>query len=188
MPWGDYGNILFRGFLNVMDKQFHDLEVPEMERTGPFIPNIYIANTRDLVIADEIKRDMERGNITGAERFKPIKIKKIVNIDWQKWDSSSANPGFFPKSGEPEDYILRGKNDDILLGKTKAYWNPIIIEQKVLQIISDKKDKVHFSHLKIQKEITHDIVVSLPHIIVSENLKDILSKNSEDSIRFIEIS
>lgn len=76
MPWGDYGNTLFRGFLNVMDKNFHDLETPELERTGPYIPEIYIANTRDLVISNRVKNLFEVYGITGIESYREIKKKK----------------------------------------------------------------------------------------------------------------
>ena len=83
MPWGNYDNTLFRSFLNVMDKNFHDLETPELERTGPYIPEIYIANTKDLIISNRVKNLFEVYGITDIESYREIKKKKIVRLDWK---------------------------------------------------------------------------------------------------------
>lgn len=188
MPWGDYGNILFRGLLNVMDKNFHDLEIPEVERTGPFVPDIYIANTRDLVITDHLKKIVEKANLSGIKRYKEIKKKKIVNIDWQQWDLAHSDPKHYPKSGEPEDYILKGKHDETLIDDIPKLWNPIVIEKKILKVISNDKDNVNFSHLAIDGNVEYDIVCSLPRIVVSERFKSIMDQYKVDSIRYVEIS
>ena len=101
MPWGDYGNILFRGFLNVMDEEFHDLVTPELERTGPYVPDIYIANTRDLVIRDEVKIILEECGVTGIESYREIKKKKIVRLDWENSIfGKSSILSFFRKAGK----------------------------------------------------------------------------------------
>ena len=41
MPWGDYGNTLFEGRLLVMDENYQITEVHKIERTAPYIPEIY---------------------------------------------------------------------------------------------------------------------------------------------------
>lgn len=187
MPWGDYGNILFRGFLNVMDEEFHDLVTPELERTGPYVPDIYIANTRDLVIRDEVKIILEECGVTGIESYREIKKKKIVRLDWENWDQSLESPQYYPSSGKPENYIIRGIHDEFLAESLPKFWNPKIAEQRVLKVVSKEKDWENFSHLKLCVEPSFDIVCSLPRIIVSERLKGILEVNDIHSVSFIPI-
>ena len=50
MPWGDYGAMLFSGLLKVLDEHYDDLEIPEIERAGPYFPDIYIANSQRVKI------------------------------------------------------------------------------------------------------------------------------------------
>lgn len=188
MPWGDYGNVLFRGFLNVMDKNYNDLDIPEIERTGPYIPDIYITNTRDLVISNKVKELFDEAQIKGVDFYKPIKLKKIVKLDWNKWDLNSSDPEFIPSSGKPEDYIIKGKDNDDLKKEIPLLWNPILKEEKVLKVISEKRDLENFSHLEMSEKVNVDILCSLPRIIVSEKLKNILEDNKIESLRFIKIN
>lgn len=187
MPWGDYGNTLFRGFLNVMDKEFHDLVTPELERTGPYVPDMYIANTRDLVIKDKVRNIFEDCNITGIKSYRGINKKKIVRLNWEDWDQSLENPQYYPPSGNPENYIIKGKHDESIAKSLPEFWNPQIAEQRVLKVVSKEKDWENFSHLKLCVEPCFDIVCSLPRIIVSERLKGILEANDICSVNFIPI-
>ena len=50
MPWGDYGDTLFSGLLKVLDEHYDDLEIPEIERAGPYFPDIYMANSQRVKI------------------------------------------------------------------------------------------------------------------------------------------
>ena len=38
--------------------------------------------------------------------FLPVNKTRIVELHWHEWDLSTDHPREFPKSGEPEDYIL----------------------------------------------------------------------------------
>ena len=60
-------------------------------------------------------------------------------------------------------------------------------EEKILKVVSEKRDLENFSHLQISANITDDILCSLPRIIISEKLKNILEQNKIDSVKFISI-
>ena len=190
MPWGDYGDILFKGFLNVMDEDFNDLDVPEVERAGPFIPDIYIANSLDIVVKDKIREALEHDGISGITEFRKTKLKKIVHIDWENWDENS-NPKFYPKSGEPADYITRGKNDEGLFGLIPILWNLKMVKKNRLNKLSTKPDYVNYSHLQLESNLLEHEDIFTPenmlHTIVSEKFKNLMEKNSIESVRFIEL-
>lgn len=188
MPWGDYGDTLFKGFLNVMDKNYNDLEIPTIERTGPYIPEIYIANSTDLVITEKVKKILEDEKISGIIEYKKIKIKKIVNIDWQKWDINKEVE-FYPKSGEPEDYILKGKNDDSLVDKFPNLSNVKTLKKGKLYKVNDKPDYINYLHLEIREKIDEDIfsIENMWFLIVSEKFKNILEMNNINDLKFIEL-
>jgi hypothetical protein len=188
MPWGDYGNTLFRGFLNVMDKNYNDLEIPTIERTGPFVPEIYIANSRDLVVSEKVRKIFEENKITGILNYKKIEVKKIVNIDWQKWDKNK-DPEFFPKNDEPENYIIKGKHDENLVKSIPSLSNPIIVKKGKLNIISDKLDSINFTDLDIKDKIEEDIFTptNMLYLIVSEKFKNQLETNDINDLQFIEL-
>ena len=65
MPWGDYGAMLFSGLLKVLDEHYDDLEISEIERAGPYFPDIYMANSQRV-----------------KNRFSLM--KKAVLIEWRK--------------------------------------------------------------------------------------------------------
>ena len=109
MPWGDYGNTLFEGLLNPMDDDYNLVDIHKIERTAPYIPEIYCANSTNIVISQEVRNLFEKKNITGIEKYHDTEIIKLVNIDWQSWDFNSEDPKFYPETGEPIDYIEDGK-------------------------------------------------------------------------------
>ncbi|MCV9933865.1 hypothetical protein OIU80_16400 [Flavobacterium sp. LS1R47] len=187
MPWGDYGNTLFRGFLNVMDDNYNDLEIPTIERTGPYVPDIYTVNSVNIIVSEKVKKIFKENAITGIIGYKEIKIKKIVNIDWEKWEKNK-DPEFYPKSGEPEDYIFKGKNDITLLQKIPQLWSLNIIEKYSLYKMSNKVT-VPLNELELRDKIDVDIFfpVNMLYIIVSENFKNVLELNDIDDLQFIEL-
>jgi hypothetical protein len=188
MPWGDYGDILFSGLLTVMDADFNTLKYPELERTGPYIPEIYIANSRNIVVTDTIKQIIEQNDISGITEFRHIVKKKIVNIDWRSWNKSEA-PLFIPKSNEPEDYILKGENSLDLFDSMPDIWELKIVKDYNVTKISDKIDRVNYSHLLLETKPLFDIFTpqNVLIIIVSEKLKNIFETNNIDTLRYIKL-
>ncbi len=106
MPWGDYGEILLSGISGKNENG-----QVAIERTGPFIPHIFISGLWDLTVSNTTKILLESSNLTGFS-FESIIKKKIVEIPWEKWSFSSDDPGFYPNTGEPEGYIVDGKHSE----------------------------------------------------------------------------
>lgn len=82
MPWGDYGDILFSGHLRVLDEHYDDLEIPEIERAGPYFLDIYMANICNIIVTDRIKTLLESSDISGITGYRRAIVKKMVDIDW----------------------------------------------------------------------------------------------------------
>ena len=76
MPWGDYGNTLFEGLLSVMDENYQITEVHKIERTAPYIPEIYTTISNYIVVREdiaEVKYDLfQCGSIIASEKFKNL--------------------------------------------------------------------------------------------------------------------
>ncbi len=117
MPWGDYGNTLYVGYAYPDDIDENTIYV---ERTGPFVPPIYEWASM-LLVSETTKEKMESSDINGVKFVKTI-FKKIVNIDWTKWDLEAENPKFYPAGGEPENYILTRKHNATIADQMEAIW------------------------------------------------------------------
>jgi len=116
MPWGDYGSLLLSGMSNLNENNEKIIE-----RTGPYLPPIYISGLWDLIVSDEVKSQLDISGLTGFELQK-IKKGKIVDISWHKWRFESDDPEFYPKSGEPEDYIFEGEHSNMASDAVGNLW------------------------------------------------------------------
>lgn len=182
MPWGDYGNILSYGLLTVMDDNYNDIDIHQIERVGICIPKIYCANSTNLVISEDIANSITRNNITGIEKYHKTEFKKIVNLDWQFWDMKAKDPEIYPKSGEPIDYIEEGENDKKLITQIhKKYFSLKIKESCELEEIDN--------NLYLIGNPEYDIFIPLNmyFIIVSKRFKEIIESEKVDTLKFIEI-
>lgn len=81
MPWGDYGNTLFEGSLSVMDENYQITEVHKIERTAPYIPEIYTTISNYIVVREDIKDLLLNNDIKGIEKVHPTEFTKLVDID-----------------------------------------------------------------------------------------------------------
>ena len=76
IPWGDYGDMLFSGLLRVLDEHYDDLEIPEIERAGPYFPDIYMANTCNIIVTDRVKTLLESSGLSGITGYRRAIVKK----------------------------------------------------------------------------------------------------------------
>ncbi len=120
--WGDYGGILAHG----MAERNSDGQL-ELERTGPFIPPISFPGFT-IVVTDGFKQKLEHSRLKGLS-FRPAVKKRIVHLDWEKWDWKAADPVEYPDSGEPEDYILETPHSSEVAEKLGVLWE-LAIEQQ----------------------------------------------------------
>jgi hypothetical protein len=117
-PWGDYGEILYYGLAEDTEEGLY------IERVGEFAPHIY-ESCGKLLVADETKIKLENSGLKGFS-FCKATIKKAVNLDWTSWDKNAESPAVYPKGGEPENYILKGKRDPLLAQKLPIFWKLVL--------------------------------------------------------------
>jgi hypothetical protein len=190
MPWGDYGDALCYGYLNQMDEDcLNKLEIPELKRTGAYIPPLYIANSVAVLAIETIKNALISSEIKGINKCVKVVKKHIVEINWQEWDFNK-DPFFYPESGEPEDYIFSGEHNEVLAQSMPEVFSFEIEKRHCLKLTSDICDyKNHTDKALESGEIDLDIFypTNMLYVIVSEKVKTILEKHGVDTVRFIEI-
>ncbi len=117
MPWGDYGNTLLVGYAFPSEDNANEIFI---ERAGPFVPPVYTwANM--LLVSDSFKKKLEKSDLSGF-RFQETIFKKIVHIDWMKWDLEAKEPKIYPSGGEPENYIAKRKHNTEVAEEMEAIW------------------------------------------------------------------
>jgi len=190
MPWGDYGNMLFEGLLTVVDKKYNPIDVHLIERSGPYIPEIYKANATNLVVREDLKEVLLENKISGIKRVLETKINKLVDIDWQLWDVND-HPKEYPKDGEPYNYISKGKHDDNLLSNINYQYFSLDIESQtgLIEFISEESDFVNFTHMRLKSEkVLFDITNIGRRLLASEKFKELIEAKTNDCLRFIPLN
>jgi hypothetical protein len=202
MPWGDYGNILFEGLLNsfffkkikgkyAYENVMVDLDFPELERTGPYIPEIHIpgGHSTNLIVVNKVKILLEKSNLTGINNYKKVIYKKIVNLNWQEWDMNEEKPLIYPKGGSPENYILKNKHDENLIEVMPEIWLMEIDKKNELKKASEKTNNNNYYDIQLEGIPENDIFIpkNMLFIIVSENFKKIMEDNNINTLRYINI-
>lgn len=189
MPWGDYGNILFSGLLTVLDHNYDDLEYPEIERVGPYFPDIYIVNSCNLIITDRVKTLLDSLPIRGIAGYRKAVVKKIVNIDWQSWDFDSKDPLFYPKGNSPENYILKGENSLPLMKEKPEAWELLLSKECKMKQISSSQDHIAYTNLALSSYPELDIFQpeNMLFVVVSERFKEFIEQEGIFTLNFIEL-
>jgi hypothetical protein len=171
--WGDYGYILTQG----MAERTPDKSLL-LYRTGPFIPPISFPSLTPVVL--QIVRDqLEPHAFTGFE-FRRVSKRRIVRLDWRNWDLSAKTPPELPETGEPEDYILRGKHSVATARELGDIWEMYIPPTPGLQISGG-------SDFDPAKYCGQDICKMCDlggYTYVSPRLRDWLQSNYPDWVRF----
>jgi hypothetical protein len=193
MPWGDYGDALCYGYLNEMDEKFLNvIEIPELERTGPYIPPLYVANDVNILAIESVKNILQNSNMKGIKKCVKVIKKQIVEIKWQEW-LGDDEPNFYPESGEPEDYIWGRKHNEELAKSMPEVFYFEIEKRHSLKQISDTVDCDHCTNfaLEISLEEEGDLDIFCPlnklYIVVSEKFKILMEQIGIDTIKFIHL-
>jgi hypothetical protein len=103
--WGDYGRILLHGMAS---RRRRVDGRAQLERTGPYVPRLTLPSGAVVVTAD-LRAELE--SMTTALAFGAIDKVHIARLDWQSWDPRAPKPAEYPRSGEPEDYVLGRPHD-----------------------------------------------------------------------------
>ena len=172
MPWGDYGNTLFSGLLKILDKDYEELDFP-----------------RNLILKDDIKKGIEKAEILGIKKFKKVLKKKIVDIDWHTWDLDAKEPKYYPESGEPENYILKKKNDFSLINSTPELWELDMIQEYTICKVSQQIDNIGYTDIALMESPKYDIFSprNMNLIIISEKLKQLFEDSQVTTLQYIKI-
>jgi hypothetical protein len=176
LNWGDYGDILLTGMTTHLDRQDGLLQ---LERTGPFQPNIVISGICDLIVTDSFKNKLQNSSFNNLG-FKQVIKRHISLVDWTNWNLQANDPQFYPTSGEPEGYILETPHSSDLAEKMENVWEVLLIRNGKFQddssfVIGDK---------------TADIMSAENRgwIIVTEIAKNWLEQNEATWLAFEELN
>jgi hypothetical protein len=181
MPWGDYGNILLTGILNT------EGGVTKIKRTGPYIPPITICGIDTVVVTTEFKELIESSGLQGFS-FTPMDILKLVNIDWTNWDLRADEPKFYPETGEPEDYIDEGQNDDKLLSKVKFLWTMNISNKIEVELKQGSDWWINIPQIRKDSwKENFGVTEKIRYVFVDDIGKDWLTDNCDGQLSFTEI-
>jgi hypothetical protein len=121
--WSDYGSILVHGMTAHLSRKDGMLQ---LERTGPYMPPITFPGIDSIVLTAKARALLETSGLTGWT-FKPVIKARIVECHWETWDASAADPAEYPKSGEPEDYILDRAHSESLADQLGPVWEVDIV-------------------------------------------------------------
>ena len=115
--WGDYADILVHGMTCHQDRKDGYLQ---LERLGPFVPDVTFPGISDVILTDRAKQQLEAA-LPGLV-FNKVLSLHIVRLDWSAHPPHLEEPPFMPESGEPEDYILAGAHDPELERQLGQFW------------------------------------------------------------------
>lgn len=132
--WGDYSSILLHG-MALRDSKTGLLN---LERTGPFVPPISFPSLENFAVTDSLRNELEKSHLSGIT-FRPINKKRIVKLNWQDWNLQAEEAEFYPKSGEPEDYILRRKHSPEIATQMPELWEAVIQEGAHVKRVEKKR-------------------------------------------------
>jgi hypothetical protein len=117
-PWGDYGDLLRNGWTE--EAQGHGKSLILVSRTGPFVPPITLPLGR-VIVTDDFREKLAAEEFSGLS-FEPVYYQRVVHIAWEQWDANAQEPAFYPETGEPEDYLLKGFHDKRLIATMPRLW------------------------------------------------------------------
>ena len=120
--WGDYGNILQHGMTAHLGR-VHGLL--SLERTGPYMPPITFPGIGDVVLSSDGRKLLEASGLSGFG-FQPVNKTRIVSLPWNEWDLTTGKPPEYPRSGEPEDYILERPPNAGVAEKMGDIWELVV--------------------------------------------------------------
>ncbi|HUG69810.1 MAG TPA: hypothetical protein VMM76_18805 [Pirellulaceae bacterium] len=125
--WGGYGATLIHGKLaGQFDGRFRSGERLRLVRSGPFMPPVTFPHF-EMLVSDKMKSAMEASGFLGVS-FREVSKTHIPQIDWHEWDLQAENPRYYPKSGEPEDYLFEAEHSDEAARDLGTIWEVVMLE------------------------------------------------------------
>ena len=201
-PYGDYGDIIFTGYIQtfywekvehtynnrkVFKDEMRDLEIAELIRTGPYVPEIYIVSSDAFAMTEDFMENLMRSDLKGIDNLKPTIKKQIVNLPWKNWTQEDWE-NHIETLYEPEDSIERGEHDESLaLSMPNVFYFKPITTESELSIQEDNGVERYF----LNKAPTHGLDVFMASnmlwFIVSENFKKFVDEAAPNIFSFSEV-
>jgi len=181
MQWGDYAHQLVHGMAGLEGGRM------VLERTGPFIPPITLPNYwSPVLVTDAFRKELEASGLTGFA-FGPVEKKRIVRLDWEKWDLKAEAPLKYPSQGEPENYILGRKHSPKIADMLGDIWELVLEECADFEARNpDPETDDKRVHLKLTRWDGRDMfrVGRVRHSCVTEKAKAWLEQRASDWVSF----
>ena len=182
-PWGDYGRILVHGMsahLRRVDGRI------QLERTAPFVPPLSMPGVGDIIVTADLRAQLEGEGISGMV-FQPVDKARVVHLEWTHWNRSIGEPAMYPKSGEPEDYILAHPHDQVAADSLGELWElvPTVGGQLARQAPS-RSPRLHRFALQAGTPPSVDIfrAQNMRYVLVTERLRRLLNAVADNTLEF----
>lgn len=180
--WGDYGDMLVHGMTMHLDRVDGMIR---LERTGPFVPPFSVG--MHVVVTDETRRRLQDSGLTGAA-FLPVVKARIVHLPWEEWDRRVAEPPLYPKSGEPEDYILERPHDPRTAQNLGDLYEVVVAKSGRMERVADSRETIGYTTTRLIPESWDGSdffgAEGVMHTFVSERAKRWLEEAFPDYVSF----
>ena len=200
-PYGDYSDIIYSGYIctfyfekiehvynnvKVFKEEMRDLDIAEVWRTGPYVPDIYMAANGFAMTEIFMKKLMNSG-LKGINNLKPTVKKKIINLPWKSWSKEDWE-NHIEELHEPEDSLEYGEHDEVLANSMPNifYFIPMTVEKCKLSIENEDSYNERFV-LDETPDLDVFMASNMLFCIVSDNFKKFLDENTEDRLLYNEI-
>ena len=133
-----------------------------------------------VLVTDDLREKLSTEAFSGLS-FEPAGYRKVVRIAWEQWDANAPEPGFYPHTGEPEDYLLEGVHDGQLATAMPRLWAWNVAPTIGLQVQGTNA---------FRRELHPGTDVAREYLIVwiSERMKLWLAENVGNWSRFVAVT
>lgn len=187
--WGDYGDILLRG----MAIRRSEGAVLDLERNGPFIPPVSFPYPRveahgAIVVSDAFRREIEAAGFPDV-RFREVRKKLIVRLDWHEWDLQAEKPREYPEDGGPESYVFDQPHDPIAAEQMGPVWEMVGPREELRLFRAEDQHGGFLDHFELHEggPLVHPIATTGFDLVVNDAGRDWLEARAGEWVRFCRV-
>jgi hypothetical protein len=122
VPWGDYGDILVHGMAHHLGRDSEGRI--RLERTGPSIRPVTFPGLGTIIVTEPCRALIESARFDGLV-FRPVVKARVVDLAWERWDQAAPQPPQYPRTAEPEGYILERRHAPEVAAALGPLWELI---------------------------------------------------------------
>ena len=120
--WGSYGPILVHGMTG---HQKRNDGLLQLARAGPFVPPVTFPGLHEVVVTDNLRRELESTSRIIPIEFRRVTKSHIVELHWHTWNLDADEPEEYPV-GAPEDYIFARPHSEEMAKQIGDIWEVIL--------------------------------------------------------------